>query len=194
MATDRNLTMGRIIAKAWSEPGFLSLLTSNSNKALKDMQIAAPSHLSIVARESTNDLIHLVLSAPPSAMPISALSEIRDFAEIYRDPRLWSLNWRGRDPVATKRMLADPKGELAKIDVACPDDLTITVLLNTAGIVHLIIPPRPPDRLCTPDLLSRLSQGHAPASLRFGRLFGTKPYTKLLEAASRSASQGQTDA
>ena len=60
------------------------------------------------ARENTANAVHLAISAPPVALPSSACSEIRDFAETYRDPRLWPLNWIARDPPATARMVADP--------------------------------------------------------------------------------------
>ena len=194
MPADRNVTMGRVIARAWSEPDFLADLAARPDDVLEGMGLALPQQVSVVARVNTHDLINLALGAPPAAMPVSAPSDIRDFGEIYRDPRLWSLNWLGRDPVATKRIIADPASELAKIGVDCPDDLTVAVLLNTPATIHLIIPPRPPDRLCTPELFSCVAQGHAPASLRFGRLFGMKPYNRLVEALSQVASQDPTDA
>jgi hypothetical protein len=138
----------------------------------------------MVAHENTSSLLHLVTTAKPMALPCGALSEIRDFAEVYRDPRLMSLNWLGRDAVATGRMVADPLGELAKIGVDVPDGLGISLLVNTATLTHLILPPQPPRKDCTPSLFARLAAGQMPAALRLGRLSGPGPYDSLIAALS----------
>lgn len=179
-----NRTMGRVIAKAWSDAAFKARLIAEPVSALAQLDIAIPPGITIVARENTDSALHLVTCARPLALPASALPDIRDFAEIYRDPRLWFLNWLGRDPVATGRMLADPLGELTKIGVHPPEGLSMSLLVNTPALIHLILPPLPPKEHCTPRLFERLSAGHAPAALRLGRLFGAGPYDTLIAALS----------
>ena len=83
-------------------------------------------------------------------------------------------------------MVADPLGELAKIGVHPPKGLSVSLLVNTPALTHLILPPLPPKEHCTPLLFERLSAGHAPAALRFGRLFGAGPYETLIAALSGS--------
>jgi hypothetical protein len=184
MTSDINLTVGRVLAQAWSDPSFKIRLLAEPKPALGDLGIPLPDGPSIVARESTADLVHLAISAPPVAMPASAYSEIRDFAETYRDPRLWPLNWIARDPPATARLIAEPLEELRRLGVQPPAGLAVAILANTLSAVHLILPPRPADRHCTPRLFERLSAGHAPAALRFGRLLGAGPFETLVAALS----------
>jgi nitrile hydratase len=178
--------MGRVIATAWSDAAFKARLIAEPIAALAQLDIAVPPATTMVARENTHSVLHLVTCGRPQALPGSALSDIRDFAEVYRDPRLWSLNWIGRDPVATGRMVADPPGELAKIGIHLPAGLSISLLVNTPTLTHLVLPPMPPGKHCTPRLFERLSAGHAPAALCLGRLFGTGPYETLIAALSGS--------
>jgi Nitrile hydratase, alpha chain len=175
-----NGTMGRIIARAWSDNGYIARLVADAAPALAELAIKVPPGVKVVAKENTGHIVNLVLSATPRATPISPLSEIRDFGEIYRDPRLWSLNSAGRDPVAANRLIDDPVGELAKFGVACPDGLQVVILSNSAEVLHLLLPPRPPEARCSPALLAGLEAGRAPAALRYGRLFGPQAYATLL--------------
>lgn len=182
MSPNLNRTMGRVIAEAWSDAAFKAHLVAEPKTALAQLDIALPHDTTIVARENTDRALHLVTSSRPMALPDGALSDIRDFAEVYRDPRLWSLNWLGRDAVVTGRMIADPLGELSKIGVHPPMGLSISLLVNTATLTHLILPPQPPSKYCTSLLFARLAAGHAPAALRLGRLFGAGPYDSLIRA------------
>ncbi len=184
MPFHRNQTMGRVLARAWSDAAFKAKVLAEPRAALAELGIQLPGTPSIVARENTAKSVHLVISAPPVALPISPLSEIRDFAELYRDPRLWPLNWIGRDPPAAARLIADPRGELERLGVGTPKGFRVVVLANTAAIMHLILPPRPPERYCTARLFERLSAGRAPAALRFGHLLGKGPYDTVLARLS----------
>jgi nitrile hydratase len=184
MLPETNLTVGRVLARAWSDAQFKTRLLAAPRAALRELEIMLADGLDIVARENTAKTVHLAISAPPVAVPKSAYSDIRDFAETYRDPRLWPLNWIARDPPATARLLADPLGELGRLGVCAPKGLAVVILANTAAVAHLILPPKPPDRHCTPRLFTQLSAGHAPAALRFGRLLGAGPYNTLIAALS----------
>lgn len=189
-----NRTMGRVVAKAWTDDAFNAKLLAKPKSALAQLDIALPAGMTIVARENTASMVHLVTTAKPLAWPNSPLAEIRDFAEVYRDPRLWSLNWLGRDAVATGRMLADPLAELAKIDIRPPKGLTITLLVNTPTLTHLIVPPRPSAARRTPRLLANIAAGCLPAALRLGRLFGAGAYDILIDEIARFEQRTASDA
>lgn len=182
-----NATMGRIIAQAWKEPLFLAALENASVSALRKINLVIPDNVELVVHVSNDDAIHLTLSAPPLSIPESAVSDIRDFGEVYRDPRLWSLNWVARDPVATRRMTDNPKRELARFGVKCPDNLAITVHVNASDLIHLIIPPRPREALLSGRLLANLAAGIAPSGLRYGRLFGIAHHEDILHVIERYA-------
>ena len=170
MSPGLNCTMGRIVAKAWSDRAFVDRLVDNPPLALHELEIAIPQSTRIVVVENTHDRICLVLSAPPIAMPLSPLSEIRDFGEIYRDPRLWPLNWLARDPVAANRMVMDPVRELANLGVDVPKTLDVSVLINRVDVVHMILPNPPDNTADRTGILELISSGYMPSSLRFGRL------------------------
>jgi hypothetical protein len=186
MSPGLNCTMGRIVAKAWSDRAFVDRLINDPPLALHELEIAIPQSTRIVVVENTNDGVFLVLSAPPVAMPLSPLSEIRDFGEIYRDPRLWSLNWLARDPVAANRMVLNPVRELTNLGVNVPETLDVSVLINKVDIVHLILPAPPDDTADRNGILDLISSGYIPSTLRFGRLLGNSPYAIV----SRSSSSG----
>jgi hypothetical protein len=183
MSPSVNRTMGRIVAKAWSDRAFADRVVNDPPRALHELEIAIPQSTRIVAVENTNDLIFLVLSAPPVAMPLSPLSEIRDFGEIYRDPRLWPLNWLARDPVAANRMVMNPVRELANLGIDVPETLDVSVLTNRADMVHLILPTLPDDTADRTGILDLISSGYISSSLRFGRLLGNSPYAGLNQRA-----------
>ncbi|MGE3988726.1 nitrile hydratase subunit alpha [Pseudorhodoplanes sp.] len=180
--------MGCIIARAWSDRKFHGRLMDDPRVALRELDISIPQSTTIVAVENTLDRIGLVLSAPPAAMPLSALSEIRDFGEVYRDPRLWPLNWLARDPVAARRMVTDPRRELAKLGVVVPEAMDVSFVINTFDMVHLVVPALPAgmtDRI--ESILKSVSSGSVPAALRFGRLFGDSAYATLLDSIREAA-------
>lgn len=181
-----NRTMGRVISKAWSDDAFNAQLLAEPKSVLAQLDIVVPTGMTIVAHENTASTIHLVTTARPIAWPSGPIAEMREFAEVYRDPRLWSLNWLGRDAVATGRMLADPSAELAKIDVRLPKGLMVMLLINTPTLTHLVLPPRPPAGRLTPQLLASIAAGHVPPALRFGRLFGAGHYDVLVDGLLRA--------
>lgn len=186
MSPGLNRTMGRIVAKAWSDRAFVDQLVDDPALALHELEIAIPQSTRIAVVENTNDHVCLVLSAPPLAIPLSPLSDIRDFGEIYRDPRLWSLNWLARDPVAAKRMVVNPVRELANLGVNVPKTLDVSVLVNKVDVIHLILPAPPDDTTDRNDILGLISSGYIPSTLRFGRLLENSAYAIM----SRSSSSG----
>jgi hypothetical protein len=112
MNRDRNKTMGRIMAKAWSDPEFKERLRSDPAATLMELQISVPADMEIVVLENTPEKTYLVLGAPRRVEPLSAIHDIKRFGDSYRDPRMHSLNWVSRDPVHTARVKADPaKGQ-----------------------------------------------------------------------------------
>ncbi len=176
-----NETAGRLIAAAWSDPEFARAVLTDPQRALASIGIVGSSSLRLIAKANDPATVHLILSAPPRAVPCGAYSDIRRFGESYRgDPRLWSLNWRARDPVARQRIVDDPAVELSKIGFDCPAGIRIVILLDAPDLIHIVIPERPTGR-CSPALLARLREGQVPEALRFGRIFGIAAYERVLQ-------------
>jgi len=53
MNVERNRTMGKIMAKAWSDPGFKERLRSEPAAALMELQISLPKGMEIAVLENT---------------------------------------------------------------------------------------------------------------------------------------------
>jgi hypothetical protein len=176
-----NQTIGGLLASAWSDPKFAQALLDDADRVLEGFGLARSPAIRVLAKANTSNTVHLVLSGPPHTQPGGIRSDIRRFGETYRgDPRLWSLNWRARDPVARQRIVDDPRGELAKIGVECQSGIEVVMLVNARDLVHLVIPEHPGDA-CSPKTLEQLSAGHVPEALRFGRLFGSDTYSRVLQ-------------
>lgn len=151
--------MGAVLARAWTDEGFRERLLEDGAAALRGIGIVVRPSLEVVAHEGTPNLVHLALSAPPVVAPASPLSDIGDFGSVYRQPALWSLNWLGRDPVASRRFLNDPEAALGRLGIAVPEGLAVRAVANTPDTLHLILPHRPPAERCTATMLGDVAAG-----------------------------------
>lgn len=173
--------MGMVVARAWTDPPFKVRLLADATMALGELGVAIPDGMAAKALENDEDVVHLVLSSPPIVTPSSLLSDICDYGVRYRHPSLWSLNWLGRDPVASRRFLDDPAAALERLGVRVPVGLTVRGVANAAEAVHLILPATLPANRITAGLLANLTAGFVPLGLRLGRLFGRGMYELAVE-------------
>ena len=176
MTAERNETMGRIVARVWSDPVFKQQLLSDPGAALVELGIAAPEDMEIVVLENTPETTHLVLGAPKRVEPLSALYDIKRFGDTYRDPRLHTLTWVSHDPVHTARIKAEPLEALAQMGVDVPTGMTVIVVENTWTLTHLVLPPQPDAESLDDATLERLAAGHLPPTARHAALDGPVDY------------------
>lgn len=174
-----NPTMGQVIARAWFDARFKERLLANPKDALSQMKLAIPEGKTVVAVENTSRITHIVLTSPRYTETKSAYSDIKEFGESYRDPRLFPLNWGSHDPVFTARMKADPVKALGYMDVEVPADITIVVVENTRELAHLVLLVRPADLNQSTELVDKISAGHIPPALRYSALFGSTGYAQF---------------
>ena len=177
-----NRTMGKIIAKAWSDPDFEERLRSNPTAALKELRISVPDDMEVVVLENTHDRTYLVLGAPRRMEPISAVHDIKRFGDTYRDPRLHPLNWVSHDPVHTARIKADPVKALAEMGVEVAEGMAVTVVENSWTLTHLVLPPQPAPRELDDDTLRRISDGCLGPTVRHAALYGPIDYGMFANA------------
>lgn len=173
--------MGAVLMRAWSDPDFRDRLLSDGSGSLRQIGIAVPDGVVVTTLQASHDVIHLVLGAPPVVVPGSALSDIRDFGCIYRHPSLWSLNWLGRDPVASRRFLDDPATGLVRLGIVVPDRLRVEAASNGVDRIHLVLPPAPPPERWNSAMRDNLAAGRVSSAMRLGRLFGIGAYDVLLD-------------
>jgi nitrile hydratase len=179
MTSDRNETMGRIVARAWSDSAFKERLLANPAAALSELGIALPARKSIVAVENTEALTHMVLTSPRYTETKSPYSDIKEFGESYRDPRLFPLNWGSHDPVFTARFKADPRAALRCMGVDVLEGMKIEVVENSRTQVYLVLPVRPEDLEPSMGALDEVARGLIPPAIRYAAIFGRRTYRQF---------------
>ena len=162
-----NKTVGRIVAKAWSDPEFSQRLVADTHAALAELGIAIPSGKSVVAVENKAALTYLVLPSLRYTETQSAYADIKAFGESYRDPRLSPLDWASRDPVFTERLKADPKAALRDMGMEVADAMSVEMVQNTTTQAYLVLPARPAEAELSTDILRRVSDGWIPPAIRY---------------------------
>ena len=172
MNVERNRTMGKIMAKAWSDPGFKERLRSEPAAALMELQISLPKGMEIAVLENTPEKTYLVLGAPRRVETLSDVYDIKRFGDTYRDPRLHPLNWVSHDPVHTARIKADPVKALAEMGIEVAEGMAVTVVENSWTLTHLVLPPQPAPGELDDDALQRVSEGRLGPTVRFAALYG----------------------
>ena len=168
--TSRNKTVGRIVAKAWSEPEFARRLLADTHAALVELGIAVPVDKSVVAVENDAGLTYVVLPSLRYTETKSAYADIKAFGESYRDPRLTPLSWASRDPVFTERLKADPKAGLRDMGMEVADAMSVEIVQNTMTQVYLVLPARLEEADLSPDVLQKVSDGWIPPAIRYAAL------------------------
>ena len=182
MNREQNITMGRIMAKAWSDREFKERLRSGPAAALMELQISVPEDMEIAVLENTRETTYLVLGAPRRMEPLSAIYDIKRFGDTYRDPRLHPLNWVSHDPVHTARIKADPVTALAEMGVDVAEGVTVTVVENSWTRTHLVLPPQPAPSELDDDTLRRVSEGCLGPTVRHAALYGALDYRMFANA------------
>lgn len=166
----RNGTVGRIVAKAWSDPEFSQRLLADTHAALAELGIAIPAGKSVVAAENDAALTCIVLPSLRYTETKSAYADIKAFGESYRDPRLAPLSWASRDPVFTGRLKSNPRAALRDMGMEVADAMSVEIVQNTMTRVHLVLPARPGEAELSPDVLQRVSGGWIPPAIRYAAL------------------------
>ena len=168
--TSRNKTVGRIVAKAWSEPEFARRLLADTHAALMELGIAVPVNKLVVAVENDSGLTYIVLPSLRYTETKSAYADIKAFGESYRDPRLSPLDWASRDPVFTERLKADPKAALRDMGMEVADAMSVEIVQNTMMQAYLVLPARLEEAQLSPDVLQQVSDGWIPPAIRYAAL------------------------
>ena len=139
----RNPIVGRLVARAWSDPVFADRLIADATAMLSSLGIALPAGKTVAAVRNTDTVTHLVLPSPRYAETASAYADIKAFGETYRDPRYAPLDWISRDPVFMARFEADPVPMLRSWGIAVSDGMTVCTVRNAPTRVWLVLPAPP---------------------------------------------------
>ena len=118
----------RIVAKAWSDPGFKSRLLQDAVSAIDELGYLgkATAHLKVV--ENTAEIHNLVVCTLCSCYPFSILGI--------------APNWY-KTAAYRSRAVRDPRGVLQEFDVNLDDDIEVRVWDSTAELRYMVLPQRP---------------------------------------------------
>ena len=118
----------QVVAKAWSDPEFLTWLRTDATAAVNSLGFEGrqTEHMKVV--ENTDNVHHMIVCTLCSCYPWHVLGL----------PPVWYKSAPYRS-----RAVMDPRGVLADFGVTLDDDVSIQVWDSTAELRYLVIPKRP---------------------------------------------------
>ncbi len=139
VAVDPDLLQALLDAAA-KDPMLRQDVIDTPEAALRTAGIALPPETTPLVHQDRNDLVHIVLPDPaettPSEAERKALDELRgeDPLGAALEQASWDADWRAR-------LVTGGEAALSEAGVELPDDLTVKLLENGPGILHLVLPP-----------------------------------------------------
>ena len=118
----------KVVARAWSDPDYLSRLRDNATNAIAELGFSGRQgeHMQIV--ENTDDTHNMVVCTLCSCYPWSVLGL----------PPVWYKSAPYRS-----RAVSEPRAVLSEFGVDLPEETKIRVWDSTAEMRYLVIPKRP---------------------------------------------------
>ena len=117
-----------VVAKAWTDPEFLSWLRKDATAAINSLGFEGRQTEHMKVLENTDHVHHMVVCTLCSCYPWHVLGL----------PPVWYKSAPYRS-----RAVMDPRGVLADFGVTLDDDVSIQVWDSTAELRYLVIPKRP---------------------------------------------------
>ncbi|MER7398629.1 nitrile hydratase subunit alpha [Streptomyces sp. NPDC000151] len=121
----------RVVARAWTDPGFRERLLADANTALPEVGLSMAGgiqeqRLKVVANTETEH--NVLVCTLCSCYPIGLLGPSPSWykSEAYRS-----------------RVVRDPRSVLAEFGLALPEDVTVTVWDSSAESRYMVLPRRP---------------------------------------------------
>lgn len=118
----------RVVARAWSDPGYADWLKRDATAAIASLGFTGRQGEHMRAVFNTPDTHNLVVCTLCSCYPWAVLGL----------PPVWY-----KAPAYRSRAVIDPKGVLAEFGLELPEDKKIRVWDSTAELRYLVIPERP---------------------------------------------------
>jgi nitrile hydratase subunit alpha len=118
----------KVVAKAWTDPGFKQALLADASKAIGTLGLEQKVGDHLVALENTKDTHHIVVCTLCSCYPWDVLGL----------PPAWYKSAPYRS-----RTVKEPRAVLADFGVSLPADTTIRVWDSTAETRFIVVPMRP---------------------------------------------------
>jgi nitrile hydratase subunit alpha len=122
------LNGAKVVAKAWTDPGYRERLLAEGTSAIKELGFAGPQGEHIVVVENTPTTHNVVVCTLCSCYPWPVLGL----------PPSWY-----KDPAYRARVVREPRTVLAEMGLALGDDVEVTVRDSVSEVRWLVLPERP---------------------------------------------------
>ncbi|WP_420408840.1 nitrile hydratase subunit alpha [Hoeflea sp.] len=120
----------RVVARAWSDPGFAKWLAEDATSAIASLGYTGRQGEHMQAVFNTPARHNLVVCTLCSCYPWT----------VFGVPPVWY-----KAPAYRSRAVIDPRGVLAEFGLALPEETAIRVWDSTAELRYLVVPMRPPE-------------------------------------------------
>jgi nitrile hydratase len=118
----------RVVARAWSDPGFRERLLEDGTKAIAELGFGGAEADTLVAVANTPTVHNVVVCTLCSCYPWPVLGL----------PPTWY-----KSPPYRARMVAEPRAVLGEFGLQLPDEVEIRVWDSSAEVRYLVVPMRP---------------------------------------------------
>ncbi|QIN77953.1 nitrile hydratase subunit alpha [Rubrobacter marinus] len=118
----------RLVARAWTDPGFKALLLEDTKAACSELGIDASGSVEFVTVENTPEVHNLIVCTLCSCYPRAILGRPPDW---YKSPAYRS------------RAVAEPRAVMREFGLEIPADLPVAVHDSSADVRYLVLPMRP---------------------------------------------------
>lgn len=122
------LNGAKVVAKAWTDPGYRERLLAEGTSAIKELGFSGPQGEHIVVVENTPDTHNVVVCTLCSCYPWPVLGL----------PPSWY-----KDPAYRARVVREPRAVLSEMGLDLPADVNIIVRDSSSEVRWLVLPERP---------------------------------------------------
>ena len=122
------LNGAKVVAKAWTDPGYRARLLADGTGAIAELGFTGPQGEHIVVLENTASVHNVVVCTLCSCYPWPVLGL----------PPSWY-----KDPAYRSRVVREPRTVLAEMGLELADDVEIKVWDSSSEVRYLVLPERP---------------------------------------------------
>ncbi|RZT85875.1 nitrile hydratase [Pseudonocardia sediminis] len=122
------LNGARVVARAWTDPGYRAALLCDGTAAIEEMGFSGPQGEHIVVLEQSEEVHHVVVCTLCSCYPWPVLGL----------PPSWY-----KDPAYRARVVREPRTVLSEMGLDVPPERRIEVWDSSAEVRYLVLPQRP---------------------------------------------------
>jgi nitrile hydratase subunit alpha len=118
----------RVVARAWSDPGFKQRLLDDATEAMKELDVGGFVAEAVIALENTDEVHNIVVCTLCSCYPWGVLGL----------PPTWY-----KEPAYRSRVVREPRAVLEEFGVTLDPEVEIRVWDSSSEVRYMVLPVRP---------------------------------------------------